>query len=340
MNAAVWYGGKNIRVEKVPKPVPVPGEALVKVKAVGICGSDLHAYQGVSKRRTPPLIMGHEFSGIIEEISQRTTPTELRVGDRVTMLPAIPCGRCEQCLSGRMNLCRTRAHIGLDFPGAFAEYVKAPLDSFNRIPDSISFDEAALVEPLSIGLHAVNLTGVTEMRDVLILGCGVIGLSCLIWMRKKAGRIIVSDLIDFRLSCAKSYGADTIVNSREQDVVEEVRKMTGTRGVDTAIEAVGLERTIEEASLSVKEGGRITVVGMLDEIIRVNILRIVLKEIQLEGSYGRTENEFMKTMSTLETDAHEFRRLITHRFSLTDISRAFETICDSKQNTIKVILNP
>jgi len=340
MNAAVWYGGKNIRVEKVPQPIPGPGEALVKVNAVGICGSDLHAYRGVSKRRTPPLIMGHEFAGVVEEISKGSTPTELSVGDRVTMIPAVPCGRCEQCRSGRMNLCRTRTHAGLDFPGAFAEYVKAPLESFYHIPDSISFEEAALVEPVSVGIHAVDLAGVKEMQDVLILGCGVIGLSCLICARKKARRIIVSDLIDFRLSCAKSYGADTAVNSSNQDIVEEVRKVTENRGVDAALEAVGLEKTIEEAILSVKEGGRVTVIGMLDETIRVNILKIVLKEIQLEGSYGRTDNEFRKAISTLEADANELRRLITHRFPLRDVSRAFETLCDANQNAIKVVLIP
>lgn len=168
MKAAVWYGGKDIRVEDLPRPIVGPGEALIRVKAVGICGSELHAYEGLSKRRVPPLVMGHEFAGVVEEVDKRSTG--MTIGDRVAMHPAIHCGICQQCLSGRTNICRARSHVGLDFPGAFAEYVKAPTRAFHRIPDSMSFEEATLAEPLSVGVHAASITNVRDGDVVLILG--------------------------------------------------------------------------------------------------------------------------------------------------------------------------
>lgn len=132
MKAAIWYGGKVIRIEDVAKPRAGPAEVLIRVKAVGICGSEIHAYEGRSKRRTPPLLMGHEFAGIVEELGEG--PTELVPGDRVVVSPAVHCGACEECLSGRTNTCRARRHVGLDFPGAFAEYVTVPEHICYRMP--------------------------------------------------------------------------------------------------------------------------------------------------------------------------------------------------------------
>ena len=338
MRAAVWYGGKDIRIEDVPKPTVSPEEVLVKVKAVGICGSELHAYEGLSKRRVPPLVMGHEFAGIVEKIGQPTTG--IRLGDRVTMQPAVPCGICEQCLSGRMNLCRARSHVGLDFPGAFADYVKGPSRVFHRIPDSISFEEATLAEPLSVGIHAASVAKIGDGDTVLILGSGVIGLSCLLGARENARRILVSDLVDSRLKFAESLGADAVIDASKVDPVEQVRHITAGRGVDAVLEAVGLEKTIAQAILSAKEGGRVAIVGLLEETARLNILRIVLKEIQLNGSYGRTDDDFRKSLTVLERDVSRIRGLITHRFALDHISRAFETMSREKHSAMKVVITP
>jgi threonine dehydrogenase-like Zn-dependent dehydrogenase len=338
MKAAVWYGGQDIRIENRPKPTIGPEDVLVKVKAVGICGSELHAYKGLSKRRVPPLIMGHEFAGLVEEVGDRSAG--LGVGDRVTMNPAVPCGLCEQCVSGRMNLCRTRTHVGLDFPGAFADYVKAAGRAFHRIPDSVSFEEATLAEPLSVGIHTANVSNMGKGETVLILGSGVIGLSCLIAARERAGRILVSDIVRSRLDFARSFGADAVIDASKVDPVEEIRRLTGGRGVDIAMEAVGLEKTVGQAISSVKEGGVVATVGLLDETIRINVLQIVLKELQLRGSYGRTEDDFTQALTILERDTSRIRRLITQRFSLDDVLKAFETVSDAEQNAVKVVLIP
>jgi threonine dehydrogenase-like Zn-dependent dehydrogenase len=338
MKAAVWYGGKDIRIEDVAIPTVDPEEVLIKVKAVGICGSELHAYEGLSKRRTPPLVMGHEFAGIIEQVGERSTGLGLR--DRVVVDPAVPCGVCELCLSGQTNICRARRHVGIDFPGAFAQYVKVPSRACHKISDSISFEEAALAEPLSVGTHAASSTNVRDGDVVLILGSGVIGLSCLIAARERAGTILVSDLIDLRLNFAKLFGADVVIDASAVDPVSEVQRATSGKGADTVIEAVGLEKTVGQAISSVKDGGRVILVGMLDQTARVNILDITLKEIQIKGSYGRTSEDFRKGLTLLEKDPSTIRRLITHTFPLDSVSQAFETMSRKKESTMKIVLVP
>ena len=338
MKAAIWHGGRDIRIEDLPKPVAGPEEILVKVKAAGICGSELHAYEGLSKRRSPPLVMGHEFAGVVEEVGERIAG--MKVGDRVTMHPAVACQVCEQCLSGRMNLCRARAHVGIDFPGTFAEFVKAPGRAFYRIPDSISFEEATLAEPLSVGIHTAGLSNIRDGDVVLILGSGVIGLSCLIAAREKRGTLLVSDLVGSRLDFARSLGADAVIDASKVDPPEEVRRMTAGRGVDTVIEAVGLEKTVDQAISSVKCGGRVTIVGLLEEIIRVNILQVALKEIELNGSYGRTDGDFKSSLTVLEENVPKIRRLITHSFPLDHIAEAFETMSKEKATAMKIVVIP
>jgi threonine dehydrogenase-like Zn-dependent dehydrogenase len=338
MKAAVWYGGKDIRIEDVAKPRAGPAEVLIRVKAVGICGSEIHAYEGLSKRRVPPLVMGHEFAGIVEEVSEG--PTELALGDRVVVSPAVHCGACEECLSGRTNTCQARRHVGLDFPGAFAEYVRVPNCVCYRMPDSIGFEEAALAEPLSVGAHATSVANVRDGDIVLVLGSGIIGLSCLIGAREKAKLILVSDVFDSRLNFARLFGADATIDASTTDTVAEVQRITSGRGVDVAMEAVGVEQTVRQAVSSVKEAGRVTLVGLLEETARLSILQIGLKEIQVKGSYGRTDNDFRNALRLLEMRGPTIRRLITHTFPLDRISEAFETMSTQKRSTMKVLLLP
>ncbi|MGD0549596.1 MAG: alcohol dehydrogenase catalytic domain-containing protein [Candidatus Bathyarchaeia archaeon] len=338
MKAAVWYGGKDIRIEEIEKPRAGPSEVLIRVKAVGICGSEMHAYEGLSKRRVPPLVMGHEFAGIVEELGEGQT--DIGVGDRVVVSPAVHCGACEECLSGRTNVCRARRHVGIDFPGAFAEYVTMPSHVCYRIPESAGFEEAALAEPLSVGTHATGIAKVTDEDTVLVLGCGIIGLSCLIAAREKARTTLVSDVLDSRLNFARLFGADATIDASTMDAVAQVQRMTSGRGVDVALEAVGLEQTARQAVSSVKEAGRVVLVGLFEEMARLNILQIALKEIQITGSYGRKDKDFRNALRLLETRGPTIRRLITHTFPLDRVSEAFETISSQKQSAIKVLLLP
>jgi len=338
MRAAVWYGGNDIRIEDVPKPRANRREVVISVKAVGMCGSELHAYEGFSKRRVPPLVMGHELAGVIEEIGEGPAP--VTIGDRVAVNPAIPCGVCELCLSGRINLCPARTHVGIDFPGAFAEYVKVPTRVCYKIPDSVSFEEATLAEPLSVGTHAASVANLREGDDVLIMGSGVIGLCCLIAAREKAGNILITDLLDSRLNYARLLGADAVIDASTTDAVGEVQRITSGKGADVVMEAVGFEKTVGQAISSAADAGRVILVGMLEETARVNILRITLKQIHVIGSYGRTDEDFMKGLTLLEEGASTIRRLITHKFPLDHVTKAFETMSKEKGTAMKIVLVP
>jgi len=338
MKAAVWHGGRDIRIEDLPRPRAGLDEVVISVRAVGICGSELHAYEGLSKRRTPPLVMGHEFAGIVVEAGGPSRG--ISVGDRVTVDPAVPCGICEQCLQGRTNICRARRHVGLDFPGAFAEYVKMPGRACYRIPDSMPFDIATLAEPMSVGVHAVRVGSMSEQDVVLVIGSGVIGLSCLIAGREKAKRMIVSDILDSRLALARSFGSDATIDASKVDAVQELRHLTDERCADAVLEAVGVEKTVAQAISSVREAGRVVLVGLLDETARLNILEITLREIQVKGSYGRTSDDFRKSLEILEANLSMIRGLITHTFMLDEISHAFETMSKEKQTAVKVLITP
>jgi len=338
MKAAVWHGGRDIRIEDLPRPRAGPDEVVISVRAVGICGSELHAYEGLSKRRTPPLVMGHEFAGIVVEAGDRSSG--ITVGDRVTVDPAVPCGICEQCLQGRTNVCRARRHVGLDFPGAFAEYVKMPGRACYKIPDSMPFDVATLAEPMSVGVHAVRVGSISEQDVVLVMGSGIIGLSCLISGREKAKRIIVSDLLDSRLALARSFGSDATIDASKVDAVQELRRLTEKRGADVVLEAVGVEKTVAQAISSVREAGRVVLVGLLDETARLNILDITLREIQVKGSYGRTNDDYRKSLDILQLNLSTIRPLITHTFPLDQINQAFETMSKERQTAVKVVIAP
>jgi len=338
MKAAIWHGGRDIRIEDLPMPRAGPDEVVVNVRAVGICGSELHAYEGRSKRRIPPLVMGHEFAGTVVEAGERTTG--ISVGDRVAVDPAVPCGICEQCLHGRANVCRARRHVGLDFPGAFAEHVKMPGRACYRIPDSMPFDVATLAEPMSVGVHAVRVGSIDEQDVVLIIGSGIIGLSSLIAGREKAKRMIVSDLLDSRLALARSFGSDATIDASKVDAVQELQSLNEGKSADVVVEAVGLEKTIAQAISSVREAGRVVLVGLLDETARLNILQITLREIQLKGSYGRTSEDLRIAVALLGADLSAIRRLITHTFPLDNISHAFETMSREKRSTMKVVVVP
>jgi len=251
VKVAMWHGGKDIRIEDAPKPRIKRGEALIRVRAVGICGSELHVYEGISKRRVPPLVMGHEFSGEVAEVEDGGCGNPK--GDRVAVEPIIRCGTCEQCARGRSNICSNMRLMGLHMTGAFAEYVAVPAEKCYKIPDNVSFEEGSTAEPLSVGLHAVNRASIGLGDAVVVLGAGVIGLMS-VQAAKIAGaaKVLVTDLFDYRLKLARKLGADAVINVKEEDPVKVVMELTDGKGVDAILEAVGIQKTMQQAMTMVK----------------------------------------------------------------------------------------
>jgi L-iditol 2-dehydrogenase len=216
MKALVYEGPWQLPVRDVSDPQPKPGEVVVEVKAVGVCGSDVHGYTGSTGRRIPPMIMGHEFTGVVTAVGEGVQ--DQKVGERVVVQPLTTCGVCANCRAGMTNVCTNRTGLGMwDVDGAWAEAVRVPANQLYSLPSEVSWEQGSLVEPLSVSLHAVNITPITLMDTVVILGAGTIGLFALLGCRLKgAGNIIVSDLSPRRLAKAKAMGADLIVNPAEK----------------------------------------------------------------------------------------------------------------------------
>jgi 2-desacetyl-2-hydroxyethyl bacteriochlorophyllide A dehydrogenase len=337
MKAAVWYGGKEIKIENVPKPTILADEILVRVRAASICGSELHAYSGVSKRRVPPLIMGHEFSGEVAEVGKRVV--NIKVGDRVSVDPLIRCGVCEQCTKGRGNICYNAILLGLHKSGAFAEYIAVPAMNCYRLPEHLSFEEGSTVEPLAVGVHSIIRAPVNVGDSVAVIGSGTIGLGIL-QANKIAGAIetIVIDIVDYRLEYAKKLGAGVTIHSKNEDPVKRVMELTDNNGVDVAFEAVGLQLTVQQALAVTKTGGKVIVAGMMAEMMEIDILNTVAKEKEIKGTYGYTSKDYRTALNLLIKGVAEVKSMVTHVYSLDDVSEAFNLLHEKGRGVIKVVL--
>ena len=339
MKAAVWHGDKDIRIEDTPTPTMKTDEVLVRVRSVGICGSELHAYEGISKRRKPPLIMGHEFSGEIAEVGRDVG--HLKEGDRVAVDPVIRCRVCEQCQRGRGNVCRNLRLIGLHTSGALAEYVSVPELNCHRLPGNLSFDEGSIAEPVSVGVHAVNRTPIKLGDTVAVVGAGIIGLT-VTQTAKLAGaaKVFVTDILDYRLDFARTLGADVTANSAVEDPVEKVRDATNGLGVDVALEAVGLETTVRQAMKMATIGGRVTVIGNLAKTMNLDIQDAVLKEFDIKGSYCYTPTDFKRAINLIAEHKVDVKPLITNVLPLDEAKKGFELLHGKTDRVLKVLLNP
>jgi len=339
MKAAIWYGGKDVRVEDVPDPQLGPDDVLVRVKAVGICGSDLHAYEGISKRRVPPLIMGHEMAGEIAETGKDVQMVHKK--DRVIVFPLFSCGECESCRSGNENICRDVRFMGLHVPGGFAEYVAVPARKCYEIPPGVTFEEASLTEPLAVAVHVVNGSPIRVNDTVLIVGAGAVGsMITQVARLRTSGWIIVTDILNSRLEQAITLGADIAVNSREKDPVQEVLQLTNGKGVDVSIEVVGLQSTVQLALASVKKGGTMVAVGLLEKNMEIDMMKLVSSELKLHGSYIYNDNDFRSSISLIADRKVNLQPYLTHIFPLMEAQKGFEEMATNKENVLKVILKP
>jgi 2-desacetyl-2-hydroxyethyl bacteriochlorophyllide A dehydrogenase len=336
MKAAVWYGGKDIRIEEVPTPKIKDDEVLVRVKAVSICGSDVHAYRGVSKRRTPPLVMGHEFSGEIVKLGKSVKG--FKEGKRVVVEPILTCRICRLCRLGRNNICENMSLVGLHLSGAFSEYVSIPASNCHLLPDTVSFEEASLVEPLAVAVHAVTLASLETNEDMCILGSGAIGLMTLQVVNDiDAENLFVIDTLEYRLDLAKKLGATRTINAKKEDPVKEV---LACGGVNTVFEAVGHQNTVQQALTMVQKGGKVVIIGMLDATMELDMLDVTVKEIEIRGSYGYTSKDFKQALTLITNGKVEVKPLITHVLPLHDITKGFDMLSQASENVIKVVLKP
>jgi len=343
MKAAVLTEVGKIEIRELDIPQPGPDEALVRVKAVGLCGSDVHYYEHGKIGPyvvTGPIILGHEAAG--EVVAVGSEVRHLKAGQRVTIEPGATCGRCEYCKSGRYNLCpdvRFLATPPID--GAFCEYIAIRADLLFPIPDSMSFEKAALIEPLSVGLHAVRRGDLKTGETVVIMGMGPIGMMTLLAAKAAgAGRVIGVDLEPFRLERALRIGADGVINPREEDAVEALLRLNGGRKADLAIETAGSGAAAQSALKAVRRGGRVVLVGLpQEEGTPLNIPYIVDNEIDIRGVF-RYHNTYPTGVAVMAAESLDLEPIITDRMTLDETPKAFEKAIHEKNRTLKIIIEP
>jgi len=318
-------------------------EVLINVKACGICGSDVHGMDGSTGRRIPPIVMGHEASGVIAEVGKGVT--HWAKGDKVTFDSTIYCGKCYFCQHGQINLCNNRRVVGVSCDdyrqhGAFAEYIVIPQHILYRLPEAIKFEQAVMVEALSIAFHAVKRTPIILNDTAVVVGSGMIGLLVIQSLRLAGcGNIIAVDIDDRKLDFANKLGAAFGFNSRKVNVKEEVLKLTHNRGADCAFEVVGISPAVKTGIDVLRKGGSLTLVGNLSAQINFPLQAVVTREITLYGSCS-SNGEYPACLDMIVRKKIDIDSLISAVASLSEGISWFKRLYDKEPGLMKVILTP
>jgi L-iditol 2-dehydrogenase len=333
----------HLELADMPLPAVGEGEVLVRVEACGICGSDVHGYDGSTGRRIPPIVMGHEAAGTVAAIGAGVTG--FAVGDRVTFDSTVYCGECAFCKIGDVNLCDNRQVIGVscgDYRrhGAFAEYVVVPQRIMYPLPAGISFAEAAMLEAASVALHAVRVSDVKGGETALVIGAGMIGL-LILQAARAAGcsRILVADVDASRLKLAEESGADATLLASGAGMVNGVLRHTNGRGVDLVLEAVGRDETVSAAVDAVRKGGTVTLVGNITPQVTLPLQKVVSRQIRLQGSCA-SSGEYPEAIELVSSGKIRVTPLITAIAPLSDGARWFDRLHSREPNLMKIVIDP
>jgi len=327
----------------VPDPQVGPDDVLVRVKACGICGSDVHGLDGSTGRRIPPLIMGHEAAGIVAQVGPKVD--NLHPGARVTFDSTVYCGACFFCRRGEINLCDHRRVLGVscgDYRqhGAFAEYVAVPRHIIYPLPANISFEQSAMVEPCSVAFHAAAITPLALNDTAVVVGAGIIGLLLIQALRASGcGQIIAVDPAPERLTLAQQLGADKSLNPNEGDAVARIKKMTGGRGADATFDAVGINASLKTALNSLRKGGALTLIGNLVSEVGLALQTVVTGEISVQGSCA-SRGDYPACLDMIARGAIRVDPLISAIAPLSEGPQWFQRLYQKEPGLIKVILSP
>ena len=339
MKALVYNGPEDMTLNDIDVPKIKDNEVLIQVHETGICGSDVHGYMGKTGRRIPPMVMGHEFSGVISRVGKNVTGYE--VGDRVTAQPGIGCGECDFCKSGHTNLCPSLGMLGvMSTPGSLAEFMAVPAHLLYKLPDGVSFEYGAMIEPLAVGYSAVMKVPDLEGENVLVVGSGTIGLMVLqVLTKMKCKSIIVSDLSDYRLELAKKIGADYVINPANQDMSDEIATATGGMMIDVAFEVVGIGPTVNQAIASLHKGGTCVWVGNSAKMIEINMQSVVTRQLRIQGTYAYTHEEFGEALDFLLENKLNLDPIISAVVSLEEGPEYFHKLAKDPGKLIKVLVS-
>jgi L-iditol 2-dehydrogenase len=328
---------QQLVAEEVPSPVPEPGETVIAVKSVGICGSDIHAYYGQHPYISCPIVPGHEFARVVTQVGDGVD--EAWLGKRVTALPSLVCEECHNCRTGRFNICQELKVIGCQSDGALAEFVKAPADKLFPLPEEMTWEEATLVEPLAVAVHAVRTAGDIVGQRVVVYGGGTIGLLVMqVAKAYGAKEVILSEPNPFRRNLAKQLGADHIIDPTEVQPAKWLNSKFGPEGVDLSFECVGIEATVHQAILSNRKGTTIVIVGVFSKPVMVDLGLVQDRELRLLGTLMYTKTDFTEAIELLSKGKVHGLPLVTHQLDFADALQAFAIIEKEKGDCVKLLI--
>ena len=338
MRALVYHGPKTMAIENWELPEPKAGEVRVRTAFVGICGSDVHGWLGITGRRTPPMVMGHELSGVVSAVGEGVT--NCKVGDHVTVQPVFYCGECDYCKAGLTNICPNREFMGaMSCNGALLDEFCVNAENICVLPETITLEVGALIEPFAVAYRGVRHAGSIEGKNVMICGAGTIGMMVLKVCRMLGAKtVIMVDLSDDRLAIATRHGADIVINGASD--IEAALKEKGIRNdIDITIEAVGVSPTVQQSVNFVKNHGQIIWIGNSAPMVSLNMQSVVTREISIQGSYVYSDEDFRECVRLLADTPQDFTGIISDVISLEEADAMFEELSHGASKKLKVLVD-
>ncbi|NLL42548.1 MAG: alcohol dehydrogenase catalytic domain-containing protein [Firmicutes bacterium] len=337
MKQAVMTAPGKIEFQQVERPVPGPGQILVKIMRIGVCGSDIHVYHGLHPYTSYPVVQGHEVAGTIAELGSGVEGFE--IGDKVTVQPQVSCGQCYSCRHGNYHICDDLKVMGFQTTGMAAEYFAVDAEKVLKLPDDMDYDEAAMVEPLAVAVHAIRKAGSVEGKKVVVLGAGPIG-NLVAQAAKGMGAhlVLMTDISDYRLDIGRQCGIKHCIDTSKVDLNEQISEVFGPDRADIIFECVGVQATIEQAVENARKGSDIIVVGVFGDKPQVDMGLVQDRELSLIGTLMYKEEDYIKAIELIDAGKIALRPLITDSFAFEDYLAAYEHIEEVKGHSMKVMI--
>jgi len=337
LQALMTQPGK-IEFRQIPLPKIQPDEVLIQVKRIGVCGSDIHVFHGLHPYTSYPVVQGHEVSGVIAEVGQQVTG--FTNGDKVVFMPQVTCGECYPCRHGMYHICDGLKVMGFQTDGAAQEYFPVRAEMVLKLPDSVSLDHAALVEPISVAVHALSRFGNVAGLNILVLGAGTIGnLVAQVATASGAKRVMITDISPYKLEKARQCGLEYVVNPEQEDLEQAILNTFGADKADLILECVGVEDTITQAVTVARKGSPIIVVGVFGQKPMVDLGLVQDRELSLIGTLMYQKKDYERAIELVSRGKLHLEAMVTHRFPFEDYLRAYEAIESSDGRYMKVMID-
>lgn len=337
MNQAVMTRPGAIEFREVERPVPGPDEVLIAVKRIGVCGSDIHVYHGLHPYTSYPVVQGHEVAGVAAEVGAAVKG--IREGDRVVFMPQVTCGECYPCRHGMYHICDDLKVMGFQTSGAAQEYFAVKAEMVLKLPEYLSLDEAAMVEPVSVAVHALSRAGDVAGKKVVVLGAGTIGnLVAQVARAEGASQVMITDISEYKLDKARQCGIELTINTAQEDLGAAILQHFGPDKADLILECVGVQPTITQAVSNARKGSTIIVVGVFGKKPEVDLGLVQDRELSLVGTLMYQKRDYEKAIDLVAQGKLCLTPMITHRFSFKDYLNAYEAIEASGGEYMKVMI--